>query len=197
MKSRTSWTELHLKNTGRVPLVITGDDHSTSLKATPEFQPVNWNHTYPLTLQPGGNIALQVDYVPMKKGITTARITFSSDATTFDSVCVLNGTGIDSITIGVEEDQVPSSHSRFTLNVSPNPINKVGGVVEYTMQENGFAELTLISSTGERVATLVKSEFDAGKYQVHIPIETLSSGSYIVRMVVGNYSIERAVVIVK
>ncbi len=194
LKSQTSWFDLLVKNTGRVDAVITGDDHLTALKATPEFQPVNWNITYPFILHPGGNISFQIDYLPTKKGTSTAQITFSSDAKLKDSVCVLTATAIDTSTVGVNDGHIPAM---CTLNVSPNPIGLGGGVVEFTMQSHGFAELTLFTSTGERVATLAQSEYDKGKYQVRIPVESLSSGSYIVRMVVGNFSLEKAVVIVK
>ena len=194
LKSQSRWTDLVLKNTGRVDLVVTGDDHLTALQNTPEFQPVNWNQTYPLTLRPGQSLQLQVNYLPTKKGTSTARITFSSDAKTLDSVCVLTGTAIDTSTVGVEGDISPAP---FTLGVSPNPIGASGGVVEFVMQSHGFAELTLFTPTGERVATLVQSAYDKGNYQVRIPVESLSSGSYTVRMVVGNFSLEKAVVIVK
>ncbi len=192
--SSTHWTQLLVKNAGRVDLIISGDDHLTALQNTPEFQPVNWSHTYPQTLRPGQNLQLQVDYLPTKKGTSTARITFSSDASLKDSVCVLTATAIDTSTVGVESDISPAP---FTLGVSPNPIEASGGAVEFTMQSHGFAELTLISSTGERVATLAQSAYDKGNYQVRIPVELLSSGSYTVRMVVGNFSLEKAVVIVK
>ncbi len=192
--SRTSWIHLLVKNAGRVDLIISGDDHLTALQNTPEFQPMNWSHTYPQTLRPGQNLQLQVDYLPTKKGTSTARITFSSDAKTLDSVCVLTATAIDTSTVGVEGD---ISSAPFTLGVSPNPIGASGGVVEFAMQSHGFAELTLFTSTGERVATLAQSEYDKGKYQVRIPVELLSSGSYTVRMMVGNFSLEKAVVIMK
>ncbi|MBK9247009.1 MAG: IgGFc-binding protein [Ignavibacteria bacterium] len=194
IQSQTSWFELFVKNIGKVDIILTGDDHITALQASPEFKAVDWKITYPLNLHPGGTISFQVDYLPTKKGTSTARITFSSDATTLDSVCVLTGTAIDTSTVGVEGE---ISTAPFTLNVSPNPIGTNGGVVEYTMQSHGYAELTLHSSIGEHIVSLAKSEYDKGSYQVRIPIELLSSGRYIVRMVVGNFSVEKSVVIVK
>jgi len=198
LQSLTKSGDINLKNTGKLNVTLTGDDHSVVLKDTP-FEAKDWNITYPYTLKPGALVTFHVDFAPTVKGTYAAKITFSSDALGLDSTIELRGTAVDTSTVGVEEDihRIGSSSGEFALSISPNPIGLSGGVVEFTMQSHGFAELVLVSSTGERVATLAKSALDAGTYQVRIPIESLSSGSYFVRMVSGNFSQEKAVVIVK
>jgi len=196
--TRTTSKNITLKNTGKLDITLTGDDHASALKDTP-FEAKDWNITYPYTIKPGALVTFHIDFAPTVKGTYTAKITFSSDALGTDSTIELKGTAVDTSTVGVEEDirKISSSAGEFALSISPNPIGLNGGVVEFTMQSHDFAELTLISPTGERVATLAKSALDAGNYQVRIPIESLSSGSYIVRMVSGNFTQEKAVVIVK
>jgi hypothetical protein len=100
---------------------------------------------------------------------------------------------------GVEEDihKISNSANEFNLNISPNPLGANGGVVEFMIPTHSFTELSLISSNGAKVATLAKSMFDVGNYQARIPIEQLSSGSYIIRMVSGKYTQEKTVVIVR
>ncbi|MBK9247010.1 MAG: choice-of-anchor D domain-containing protein [Ignavibacteria bacterium] len=183
-------------NTGKVITEIYGDDHIKTLNATPEFKTDAWINAYPILISPGQALQFRIDYSPKVRRKIQASITFSSDADGTDSVAILNAHG-DTTVVGVDDGGEQSSASKITLNVSPNPIGASGGVAEYTMQAHGHAELTLLSSTGEHVATLAKSTLDAGTYQARIPVESLSSGSYIVRMVVGNFSLEKAVVIVK
>ena len=181
-------------NTGKVNVEIMSDNHIDILNVTPEFKAVNWPSVYPIVLFPGKDHSFRIDYTPVSRGTTNARIIFSSDAEGTDSIAVLHGFG-DTTSVGIDDSPVMAAP--FTLGVSPNPLGASGGVVEFTMQSHGFAELTLISSTGERIATLAQSAYDKGNYQVRIPVELLSSGSYTVRMVVGNFSLEKAVVIVK
>ncbi|MBK9249294.1 MAG: choice-of-anchor D domain-containing protein [Ignavibacteria bacterium] len=93
--SRTPWTQLLVKNSGRVDLEVYGDDHLTALAATPEFEVISWTHRYPLIIKPGQNIALQVDYVPTTVGPSSANITFSSDAKVKDSISVLQAKAVE------------------------------------------------------------------------------------------------------
>jgi len=93
--SRTPWNQLLVKNTGRVDLELYGDDHTTALAATPEFQAISWNHTYPYTLKPGQNLQLQVDYAPTVVGPSSAKITFSSDAKIKDSISVIQAKAVE------------------------------------------------------------------------------------------------------
>ncbi len=183
-------------NTGKVSADIYGDDSFSSLSATPEFKATNWSITYPATISPGQSLSFPIDFSPKVRRKIEARITFSSDAEGTDSVAILTAHG-DTTVVGIEDERMESSTAPFTLNVSPNPLGASGGAVEFAMQTHGFAELTLISSTGEHIATLAQSEYDKGNYQVRIPVELISSGSYTVRMVVGNFSLEKAVMIVK
>lgn len=93
--SVTTWNQLLVKNTGRVDLELYGDDHLTALAATPEFKIVGWAHTYPMTLKPGQNLQLQVDYAPTVVGPSSANITFSSDAKVKDSISVIQAKAVE------------------------------------------------------------------------------------------------------
>ncbi len=85
----------------------------------------------------------------------------------------------------------------FALTVSPNPISTSGGLVEFVIPTKERTELTLISANGAEAIILAKSIFDKGIHQIKIPVEQLSSGSYILRLASGKFLLEKTVVIVK
>ena len=94
--TRTQWQQLRVQNTGRVELVVTGDDHLTALTGS-EFEAVTWGPvlTYPITIAPGKSVSLNVDFFPPAVGTYNKTITFSSDAKKSDSICVLTGIAVE------------------------------------------------------------------------------------------------------
>ena len=61
----------------------------------------------------------------------------------------------------------------------PNPFNPIT-IIEFSLPENvGNVKLTIYNLLGEKVAELVNSSFQAGKYQYQWNASSLATGIYI------------------
>lgn len=186
---------ISLTNISASDVILISDNHEKALAGTP-FEAVGWNIPYPFTIPVGAKYPLQVDYLPTKAGNDTATIIFYDNNNTPYEAQVI---GIAEQTTGVHEDikRTGNDANSFNLTVNPNPIRANGGTVDFMIPAQGYTELTLTDASGAKAITLAKSVFDPGSYQVRIPVEQLSSGSYILRMVSGKHTQEKTVVIVK
>ncbi|MBI3259190.1 MAG: choice-of-anchor D domain-containing protein [Ignavibacteriae bacterium] len=184
-----------LRNISDEDAIIMSDNHIKALEDTP-FEAVGWNVAYPFTIPVGAEYQLQVDFLPKKPGNDTATIIFYDNNNTPYEAQII---GIATTSTGVNEDirRIGNDANGFNLSVNPNPIRTTSGTVEFMIPSQRLTELTLTDATGAKTLTLAKSIFDAGNYQVRIPVELLSSGSYTLRMVSGKYTLEKNVVIVK
>ncbi|MBK9250244.1 MAG: choice-of-anchor D domain-containing protein [Ignavibacteria bacterium] len=189
--------EVELKNTGIIDAIIYYNDYNLALRNTP-FDAVDWYRPYPLTIKPGESLKFQVDFAPRQKGTFTAQISFTTNAPGSDHIINLRGTAVDSVS-AVEEGSSafgkPVSECSFTL--TPNPINRDGGMIEFMLPTRSQADISIYSSIGEKVITLVNSTVDSGTHHTSIPVERLSAGVYVVRMVVGDCVMEKSMVVVK
>ena len=75
----------------------------------------------------------------------------------------------------------------FTVNVKPNPFNPVTSI-DFNLPERGHVSLDVYSLNGQKVATLVNKEMNAGSHRVQFNGENLSSGVYIYRIRSGSHS---------
>lgn len=199
--TRTSWGNLRVHNVGRVDLTIYSNDQARSLSGKP-FELLDQGLKYPFVIKAGEYFDYRVDFIPTVAGDYTATISFESDATRSDIIAQLFGTATDSAGIkppggGTQISKISSVATGFNLAVSPNPMSTKGGTVEFMIPTQAATEISLADMNGITVATLTKSSLDTGNYQVRIPVEQLSSGSYILRMVSGSYIEERVIVIVR
>ena len=69
-------------------------------------------------------------------------------------------------------------------------------MIEFTLPTRQSVEITIYSVLGENIVTLVNSTIDSGSHQASIPVDRLSTGAYIVRMVVEDGVMERTMVFV-
>ncbi len=148
---------------------------------------------FPITLQPGQVLVFldSVEFQVQLPGYYAASLRTKSDAEQeVTSVWIGRGT-----TSSVSDELLQMSECSFTF--SPNPINHDGGSIQYTLPTRSPADITIYSVVGEKVVTLVNSTTDSGSHQVSIPVERLSTGVYVVRMVVGDCALEKSLVIVK
>ncbi|MBK9248874.1 MAG: choice-of-anchor D domain-containing protein [Ignavibacteria bacterium] len=199
--TRTSWGNLRVHNVGRVDLTIYSNDQARSLSGKP-FELLDQGLKYPFVIKAGEYFDYRVDFIPTVSGDFTATISFASDATRSDIIAQLFGTVTDSSRIkppggGSQINKISNVATGFNLAVSPNPMGATGGTAEFMIPTQNATEITLADMNGITVATLAKSSFDTGNYQVRIPVEQLSAGSYILRMVSGSYVEERVIVIVR
>ena len=149
--------------------------------------------TFPITIHPGQTLIFldSVEFQAQVHGISIARLQTVSNAEA-EVISVWTGKGAST---SVENDHLTMSECSFTL--TSNPITRDGEMIEFTIPTRKAADLSIHSLTGEKVVTLVNSMVDSGAHHASIPVERLSTGVYVVRMVVGNCVMEKAMVIVK
>ncbi|MHC1736588.1 MAG: T9SS type A sorting domain-containing protein [Ignavibacteriaceae bacterium] len=93
----------------------------------------------------------------------------------------------------------PSRSRDFNLSQNyPNPFNP-NTVISYQLPVNSLVRLELYSITGEKVATLVNDEMEAGyyNYQLSTVNYQLSSGVYFYRLFAGEFVSTKKMVVLK
>jgi hypothetical protein len=78
----------------------------------------------------------------------------------------------------------------------PNPFNP-STIIKYGINEPGFVSIKIYDVLGSEVATLVNQYHIAGSYEINFNSTRLSSGTYIYRLVIGNYSEARKMILEK
>ena len=78
----------------------------------------------------------------------------------------------------------------------PNPFNPAT-TIDYEVPMEGHVTLHLYNVLGQRVATLVNDTQSAGRHQVNLDATRLASGSYIYRLVAGDRSLTRTMMLIK
>ncbi len=68
----------------------------------------------------------------------------------------------------------------------PNPFNPTTKI-EYSIPSQGFVNMTVYNSLGQKVATLVNQVVNAGQHSINFNAANLSSGIYFYRIQAGNY----------
>jgi hypothetical protein len=85
--------------------------------------------------------------------------------------------------VGVNEEFTASSF-RLLQNY-PNPFNPSTDI-SFELDRPSYISLDVYNVNGEKVSTLLKGDYAAGKYNTRFNAEGLSSGVYIVRLNAGN-----------
>jgi hypothetical protein len=127
------------------------------------------------------------------------------DSTYTDSVHGWNGTpmgnvGFDTVTwcpiTGLHQNgtEVPATY--ILKQNYPNPFNPSTSI-EFSIPKGGYVEMKLYDITGREVATLVSDPFTAGTYTVTFNGSKLASGVYLYKMVSGNFTETRKMVLIK
>ena len=86
------------------------------------------------------------------------------------------------------------SKENFNLNIYPNPF-KDQTAIEYTLTQSNRVVISIYSTDGRLISTLVSSNQDAGKHQVQLTgNDMLSQGIYIMKMTIGDQLMTRQIV---
>jgi aminopeptidase N len=92
------------------------------------------------------------------------------------------------------ETQIPEKFSLYQNY--PNPFNPVT-VIKYDVPENSNVKISVYDATGKEVKTLVNEIKSAGKHEVMFNGVSLSSGVYYYKIIAGNFSDIKKLVLVK
>lgn len=90
--------------------------------------------------------------------------------------------------------QVPSQYS-LKQNF-PNPFNPATNI-QFEIPKSGFVKLEVYNMIGQRVATLVNENLDAGTFEVKFDASAYSSGVYIYRLSAAGYNETKRMILVK
>ncbi len=104
----------------------------------------------------------------------------------------------DGITVdvaaGVAGGQFPTE---FSLSQSyPNPFNP-STIIRYGLPQKAFVTLEVFTTLGQRVATLVSEQQDAGYHEVTFNAGNLASGAYFYTVTAGDYHASKKLVLMK
>lgn len=78
----------------------------------------------------------------------------------------------------------------------PNPFNSTASI-QYELQAQAFVDISIFSSTGKMVKTVLHEQQGPGSKTFHIPMNGFSSGTYFLRMSCGNEVQTRTLVLIK
>lgn len=87
--------------------------------------------------------------------------------------------------------------NKFALSQNyPNPFNPTTKI-EFQIPQSSFVNLTVYNSLGQQIATLVKSELNAGPYTANFNADNLPSGIYIYKIQADNFTASKKMILLK
>jgi hypothetical protein len=92
---------------------------------------------------------------------------------------------------------IPGSSEYSLAEVTPNPVTNGGTNIEFSLGLTAWTELTIYNSMGEVVSRPISKILESGNYEVPIPVNDLTSGSYYIRLQSGPYTQDRKMIIAK
>ncbi|MEX2605346.1 MAG: glycoside hydrolase family 9 protein [Gracilimonas sp.] len=131
-------------------------------------------------------------YVPDAPGDTLyIRIQDSGDSSIFAESEPIS---IVSSVSNEDEDLIPEN---FVLKQNyPNPFNPTT-IISYKLPVNSNVRLAVFDMTGRKVATLLNEKKPAGTHSVHFDASSLSSGIYIYKLVTGEFTSTKKMLLIK
>lgn len=149
------------------------------------------------------NQIVSINYDTLAKSVTLTADGFLGNLFLF--LTLTDNAGLfDSDTLKLVVGQ-PTVIERFTAFIPknfhisqnyPNPFNPIT-VIEYGIPKNGKVQIDLFNMVGQRVRTLVNEIQQAGYYSVKIDASNLSSGVYFYKMVSGNFTETRKMLLIR
>ncbi|MCA0387077.1 MAG: cellulase family glycosylhydrolase [Bacteroidetes bacterium] len=108
-----------------------------------------------------------------------------------------NLSNIDFTLISTDVKDEKAAPAEFALNQNhPNPFNP-STMVKYSIPSDGFVNISVFNTLGEKVATLVNGDLSAGEYTVSFDAKDLAGGIYLCRMETGNFISTKKMVLLK
>ncbi len=104
--------------------------------------------------------------------------------------------GGDSVTVGIDYEEIPMPDEFFVSQNYPNPFNAIT-VIRYNLPEPSNVAVEIFDILGRRVETLIQTEQPAGHHQVTWDAKGLTSGMYFCRIQAGDYAETKKMVLLK
>ena len=120
----------------------------------------------------------------------------------FNDMGAYGGPGSKTLTddlVGIEEVPISSGNlpAGFQLFQNyPNPFNP-STTIEFALAKGGFVTLKIYNVTGEKVATLVSENLNAGSYKYNWDAGSLASGIYYYRLTTGKFAETRKLALLR
>ncbi len=127
------------------------------------------------------------------------------DSTFVDSVSGFNGTPVGTVTFDTANNCMQTSiknvqaeiPTEFYLSQNyPNPFNP-NTTIKFSLPKDAYVELKIYDITGREVATLVSDPYKAGTYIIDFNAGHLASGVYFYKIVAGEFSDVKKMIILK
>ncbi len=128
--------------------------------------------------------------------ISRGRLTDGGSEWGFFSKASPGETNANGILVGIGDDprQVVQEY-RLAQNF-PNPFNPTT-TIEFSLKKAGRTTLTVYSLTGQKIATLIDGEMKAGSAKIVWDASQIASGVYFYKLVSGNFSSVRKMLLLK
>lgn len=133
------------------------------------------------------------------------------DSTLVDSISSFNGTPMGTIGYDTVSFPIPGSSCNLVAvepigNIVPNrysleqnylnPFNPSTSI-SFTIPKGGFVELVVYDILGRKVAVLVSDPFEPGNYKVDFDARNISGGVYFYKLIAGNFTATRKMLLIK
>ena len=87
--------------------------------------------------------------------------------------------------------------SEYSLEQNyPNPFNP-STKISFSVPQSNFVSIDVFNSIGQKIATLVNEQMNAGNYSVNFNAANITSGIYFYKMTAGNFTEIRKMILVK
>jgi len=106
------------------------------------------------------------------------------------------GDGFNTYSLSHEASDLQQPIAYGISDAYPNPFNPVTSFT-YSLPEDGLVQIAIYDISGRMVSELVNGYQSAGTYPVVWDAQELSSGVYMVNMIVGDYSTIQKVMLIK
>lgn len=102
----------------------------------------------------------------------------------------------DGIVTGIRENKNQTPDSYLLSQNYPNPFNP-STIIKYQVPKESFVNIKVYNVIGKEIGTLVNENKQAGVYEVNFNASSLPSGVYFYRIISGNYTTIKKMMLLK
>jgi len=146
------------------------------------------------SLEPDVSMRFYITFAPTDSGMETGNIIFTHNAMTSPDTVTVTGTGVE---LGIEETEGDVIPAFYALSQNyPNPF-KTQTLIRYQLPKSNVVTIVIYNVSGQRIKTLVNEHKDAGYYTVYWDGRKVSNGVYFCRMVAGEYTSVKKILLLR